>query len=117
MSEKELWNIIEKSKWSSDHDYNRISYEWKLILNKHEFEELSMFIDSKHADLYSRFSEDWLGEDGNGGFDCGDDGYMDLIAEVVGRGKDFYENITADKLRTMAKEDDYHECFLYCIQD
>jgi hypothetical protein len=115
MNEDKFWDIIEEANWSSDHSYNRISHEWHEKFNKWELEELEMFIDTKHADIYSRFKSAWLGDDGNGGFDCGDDGFMDLMSEVVGRGKEFYYNITADKLREMAATGDYFESFSYCL--
>ncbi len=112
-TEQELWDMVEKANWSSDHDYNRIQKEWKN-LDKDTKRGLEKFVDNKISYLAKQYGKDWLG---NPGIDVSDDGWMDLTAEVVGRGKSFYESITVEKLQRMAIERDYEECFSYCLQD
>jgi hypothetical protein len=113
-TEKELWTIIEQANWKSDHNYKRISEEWSK-LDEDTFNQLEEFIGEKMEALYNNYEDAWLNNDGNGGFDVSDDSWMDLRADVVGRGETFYNNITADILRKMAWMDDYEECFSYCL--
>tara|TARA_R110000868_G_scaffold395940_1_gene667952 strand:+ start:249 stop:620 length:372 start_codon:yes stop_codon:yes gene_type:complete len=109
LGEKSLWELVENLNWSLDHDFRRIESELMLmdldISNQiHEFTEL------KRNEIYSQYEEDWLGDPGIG---VSDDGWSDLTAEVVGRGKNFYENISVKKLQQMVSSDNYHENFMY----
>jgi hypothetical protein len=113
-TENELWEIIEKANWKSDHHYKRIVKEWSN-LDEDTFVQLARFINAKASILMNDYEEAWLDRDGNGGISVSDDGWMDLTADVVGRGEQFYNDVTADKLRKMADENDYEECFLYCL--
>jgi hypothetical protein len=113
-TEKELWTIIEQANWKSDHSYYRIEAEWSK-LDKNTYKQLVEFISEKANELKQKYEDAWLGNDGSEGIDVSDDGWMDLTAEVVGRGEEFFNSITADKLRRMADEHDYKECFLYCL--
>ena len=113
MTEKELWKLVEDCNWSLDHDYDRIRVELSKLPSD-VVELFDEFINDKHNILYERFEKDWLG---NPGIDCSDDGFMDLRAEVVGRGEKFYNSITTDKLREMCANRDYYECFLYVLHD
>jgi hypothetical protein len=74
---------------------------------------LEDFVNNKVIELGKRFHNDWLGDPG---IDVSDDSWGDLRNEVVGRGKEFYENITVRKLQDMANVMDYHESFSYCFQ-
>ena len=108
-TESELWEIIEKANWKSDHDYNRIVKEWSH-LDEDTFVQLARFINAKASILMHDYEEAWLYD-----ISVSDDGWMDLTADVVGRGEQFYNDVTADKLGKMADENDYEECFLYCL--
>lgn len=108
----EMWKLIEDAKWTSDHNYERINEEWKK-LPENVRTELDEFVHKKISDLAEKFHNDWLGDPG---IDVSDDRWDDLKAEVVGRGKKFYDAITVKKLRKMAKENDYEESFAYCTQ-
>jgi hypothetical protein len=108
---KQLWELIESFEWVKDHDYERIGEICKN-LPKDDFKNLEDFICKKINLLHKKFDKDWLG---NPGIDCGDDSWGDLLAEVVGRGENFYKSITSDKLRDMVNNDDYEECFTYCL--
>jgi len=112
-TEQELWEMVEKANWNSDHDYKRIQKEWKN-LDADTKGELEAFVHNKISSLNKQYEKDWLG---NPGISVSDDGWMDLRAEVVGRGKSFYESITVEKLQRMAIERDYQECFSYCLHD
>ena len=112
LTEKELWRLIEDATWKVDHDYDRIGNEWSE-LDEDIFNQLEEFARQKQAELANKFEAAWLGNDGGGGFDCSDDGWSDLTADVVGRGEEFYNSVTANMLREMADVDDYEENFMY----
>jgi len=109
LSEDILWKLIEKLNWSLDHDYKRIGDELKL-LGSDISNDLVEFAYEKQGEIASQYQEDWLGEPG---IEVSDDGWSDLTAEVVGRGKEFYENITVEKLQVMANTSNYYENFMY----
>lgn len=110
-TESEMWGLIESARWNSDHDYNRIQNLFKN-LDKKEFKELENFFIKKVDLLHQKFDKAWLSIPG---IDVSDDGWSDLTAEVVGRGEDFYNSITAEKLQKIAIENDYEESFSYCF--
>lgn len=109
LSEKELWQLIENLNWSLDHDYRRIGDELNL-LGSDISNQIKEFAYKKYRLIDSQYREDWLGEPG---IEVSDDGWSDLTAEVVGRGKEFYENITVEKLQVMANTSNYYENFNY----
>ncbi len=113
--EQKCWKMIEDAKWTFDHDYERISFDWSE-LPKNEFKILKTFIEAKAASLFEKYEAAWLGQDGGPGINASDDSWSDLIFEVVGRGERFYNSVTTDQLREMAKNDDYEESFHYCLQ-
>ncbi len=71
------------------------------------------FVNEKVNQLRIKYNTDWLGDPG---IDVSDDGWDDLTSEVVGRGKEFYTNITVEKLQQMANDMDYRENFRYSFQ-
>ena len=110
--EDKYWQQVEELEWSKDGDYKRIE---EYIKNNYSFNsarQLDDFVRSKVNELGKRFHNDWLGDPGIG---VSDDGWSDLRNEVVGRGKEFYENITVAKLQEMANNNDYNESFSYCF--
>ena len=111
--ENEYWQQIEKLEWAKDANYDRIEQYLKDNLTVSEAIQLSDFVENKTNQLRIRFHDDWLGDPG---IDVSDDGWSDLVNEVVGRGKKFYENITLKKLQEMANVMDYHENFSYGFQ-
>ncbi len=111
LTEEQLWHLIEGAEWTKDHDYNRIQEEYKR-LSDNEHAQLDEFVDQKCKELHDKYKKDWLG---NPGIAVSDDGWSDLRAEVVGRGKEFYNSITVEKLQEMANTNDYHENFQYSL--
>lgn len=106
---KELWALIESSQWTKDHDYERIAEMYNQLPGT-ELVELEQFTDDRVKELYDRYKNDWLGSPG---INASDDSWHDLLCEVVGRGEEFYNDISVEKLRRMADENDYQENFLY----
>jgi len=111
--EQNYWKQIEELEWAKDHDYKRIEQLIKNNFNIDEAIRLDHFVNNKVAELGTRFHDDWLGDPG---IEVSDDSWSDLRNEVVGRGKEFYENITVGKLQEMANTNDYDESFSYCFQ-
>jgi hypothetical protein len=114
-NEQKNWKLIETTNWKSDHSFKRIETELSSLDNI-TFEELEEFVHEKASLLFEKYEDAWLGRDGGSGFDVSDDSWSDLVYDVVGRGEEFYNSITADKLREMADNDDYQESFSYCFQ-
>ena len=112
--EQECWKLIEDANWKSDHSYKRISSEWST-LPRDTFRMLEKFVDRKAGEMYVKYEKAWLGRDGGPGIDASDDGFNDLIHDVIGRGEQFYNSVTVDKLREMATNRDYEESFAYCL--
>lgn len=115
--EDKYWQQIKELEWHtdsfiSDGDYKRIEQQLKDNFTPSEAKQLDDFVRNKVNELGKRFHNDWLGDPG---IDAGDDSWGDLRNEVVGRGKEFYENITVAKLQEMADNNDYNESFSYCF--
>lgn len=108
----QLWQKIESLNWVSDHDYERIQQDIKNTMLPDEAKELEDFARKMARRLYKKHMKDWIA-----GIPLGDDSWGDLVAEVVGRGKAFYESITVEKLTQMAKNQDFEENFMYSFQD
>ena len=111
--EDQYWKQIKELKWEEDHDYKRIEQYLKDNLTVSQAVQLDNFVGEKVNQLYSKYEKDWLGEPG---IAVGDDSWGDLLNEVVGRGKEFYENIDVECLQDMADHDDYEENFSYSFQ-
>jgi hypothetical protein len=109
LGEKSLWELVENLNWSLDHDFRRIESEL-MLMDLDISNQIYEFAELKRNEIYSQYEEDWLGDPGIG---VSDDGWSDLTAEVVGRGKNFYENISVKKLQQMVSSDNYHENFMY----
>ena len=112
-TKKELWGLIEKADWKSDHNYKRIKTLFTKELSHEDFIQLKEFVSTKRNELAKKFEQDWLADPG---IEVSDDGWWDLTAEVVGRGEKFYKGITVKKLQKMARTMDYHENFEYSFQ-
>jgi hypothetical protein len=112
-SDNIMWMLVESLRWTRDNDFKRIQKELKSKLSKNEIRDLENFCREKHEALYDKYESDWLA---NPGIEVSDDGWNDLRAEIVGRGKKFYNNITVEKMQEMALYRDYEENFLYSFQ-
>ena len=110
--EDKYWQQIEELEWSQDGDYRRIKQQLIDNFTPSEAKQLDDFVRNKVNELGKRFNNDWLGDPG---IAVSDDSWSDLRNEVVGRGKEFYENITVAKLQEMADNNDYNESFSYCF--
>lgn len=101
-----FWKIVENLKW--DGDYKRCAKELKQSYSKEDIAKVESTVNNLMSDLDTRF--------GHYAVPCGDDGWSDIRAEVIGRGKESFDNITIEKLYLMANDGDYHESFIYIFQ-
>ena len=111
--EDNYWKQVEDLNWGKEHSVLRIEKKLKNIHTLSECIQLDDFVSNKVRQLKRKFHTDWLDDPGIG---VSDDGWDDLTNEVVGRGKEFYENITVKKLQEMANNSDYYENFSYSFQ-
>lgn len=110
MTEQEMWKWIEQAQWSKDHNLKRVQQFLKNNLDFQQLQQLGQFVHDKVNVLYETF-------EAYDDLPIGDDSYSDLLAEVVSRGKQFYENINIKKLKNMIENNDYAENFEYVFQD
>ena len=106
---EDFWNFVEIADWKLDHDYDRIQSLLDDVYprQKDTFDNIYRSI---YSELYVRFEDNWLKSPG---ISASDDSWSDLLADVIGRGKDFYDNINVETLTTMADNTDYMESFSY----
>ena len=114
--EEQYWRWIEElewytGQWIANGDYKRVEQYLKDNFSKSEAHELDKFRAKKVNRLSQLFNSYWLDDV----IPVGEDSWSDLRNEVVGRGKEFYENITVEKLKEMAYNSDYNESFSYCF--
>ena len=105
-----LWKVVE------DMNFNERGFEGAgqyLInesgLNFGEMKEMEIFVNNKVNELYDKLGEvgDYLGSD---------DGFDDLLWQVVANGEEFYNNITVEKVKEMVDNEEYTENFGYAFQ-
>ena len=109
------WQIIESLEWGKDGDYKRTQNEFRRMkISGLEKSIIADFVREKVRELNVDFKQHWLANDFGW---VSDDSWWDLRAEVVGRGKEFYENISVYKLGEMAANLDYRENFQYTFSD
>jgi hypothetical protein len=102
-----FWIQIATFNWTSDPNWKRVCLEFSLMHSKART-RLAAFVEELYKELDHKFRK----SQGIGS----DDGWSDLRAEVIARGRAFYESITLKKLQKMAKELDYTESFKYAFQ-
>lgn len=109
LTESNCWDFIDLAKWYEDPNYYRIQMEYLKILSEQEMKILSNFVKSRIEDLSKKYDKVVLE------MPISEDDWFILKAEIIGRGKNFYETMTLEKLKKMIEENDYHENFLYSL--
>ncbi len=100
---EEFWGIVANLKW--DGNYIRCSRELNVNYSEVEILRFEKNVSILMNDLDTRFGEYAI--------PCGDDGWSDIRAEIIARGKKFYDTIGIKKIYLMANNTDYNESFLY----
>lgn len=75
-------------------------------LSQRDMNELEKFFRSKKSELYDKL----FGVEG-----VGDDGFDDLLSQIVANGEDFYNNITIERAQKMIDNDEFTESFSYAF--
>ena len=115
IDETTFWSLVEAANWKSDHNYDRI----KIGLIR----QLTPSAIDQFQDLFQKFNNklakavDNYCDQNNKTTGCSDDPYSDLIAHVVGLGKEEYEQSlkNPELVVARAKKGDYKESFSYSI--
>jgi len=109
VSDEKFWDFVRRCDWPRDHDYERIKMKMLRSLTKQEVEsyrdtkaEFTNKLDTKIGDVVSG---------------VGDDGYSDLLAHIVGSGKELYDAVMDDPsiAQKIVDNYDYHESFSYAF--
>lgn len=106
-NDQDFWDAIKLLNWQ-DADIKRIQKQISKFRPNFR-KNLKNFVQVKTNKLIDKYiSEESL--------NIGDSSLFSLCAEVVSRGKDFYENINLKKLQKMIAKNDFYESFLYCFE-
>jgi hypothetical protein len=109
MKESTLWRVIEAM------NFNERGYKGagqylttEAGLTLEGMEEVEQFANSKVDELYGKLME-------AGSYLGSDDGFSDLLWQIVANGEEFYNNITVDKAKEMIDNEEYTESFGYAF--
>ena len=125
----EFWKMVKFANWnkfikdSKKEDFNYIDTFEKVkfkIFSKYSYEEVHNFFTDCHTlyyQLYDYFKDIWLDKKYSD-FMPSDDGYVDFISSIIGKGKEFTKKCIDDEkvFIKMAKNEDYAENFVYFLQ-
>ena len=112
--EEKCWNYISKINWKKNaKELLKTNDLFNKIVPESFRKTLERFVRIKHEELAVKYRDNWLETPG---FNVSDDSWSDLRAEIIGRGKDFFNSITVDKIEEMANNSDYKESFIYIFQ-
>lgn len=112
--DKFFWKVVDLVDYKSDNDYDRIR-EMFLNLNgfcgvsAEVFKALKKDLTSKMKALDKRWGDNII--------EVGDDSWSDLRADIISRGRDFYNKAMTDfdMVQRMANEMDFVESFSYAF--
>ena len=104
---EKFWETVKNARWTSDHNYDRIKYQWMRKLTPSQAEGLRRRFDEVKAKLDRKITNVTSG--------VGDDGYSDLLSHIIGMGKEAYDEVMADPslAQGIIDRDEYVESFLY----
>lgn len=115
LSDDEFWSIIELMDWNSDLDHERIARELKGGVYGARGRALA--ISKKFTKLKSALYEEidkqieYKGLDYNEIIDLGDDGFDDLLSQIIGSGRKMYNKAFKDPV--FAGKQPTNESFAY----
>jgi len=105
--DKEFWDVITLMNFNErgHKEAGRLLVE-DLGLKFTEIKQVEEFARKKANDLYDKlFNVQGVG----------DDGYSDLLWQIVANGEEFYNNITLEKAQSMIDNNEYTESFAYAF--
>jgi len=106
---EKFWETVKKAKWTSDHNYDRIKYQWMRELTPSQIEGLRRKFDKFRARLDNKITSVVHG--------VGDDSFSDVLAHIIGMGKEAYDAVMKDPSLAQQLIDDnkYRESFSYAF--
>ena len=115
LTKNQIWKIIDKINLykTSDDEYKIVHDRLHTKYSQKQIRQIIDFILDRHIELEVKFRHvelPWI---------IGDDSFSGLLFEIIGRGKKFYHSITSEKLKKMAEDEDFQECFfsIFCTYD
>lgn len=105
----EFWDEVAKIGWSKKADIKAIEKKLLKSWAPEKAERMREVFDEMHGQLYEVLDQKVEG--------VGDDGFNDLLAHIVGMGKEEFERNLADPTlaQKRADADDYEESFAYVL--
>jgi hypothetical protein len=108
MTDDEMWTIIESVDWSRDRSVIRCRRFVNANYGIDIMDKLYTFILKLESQFYRKFS------DASNLLEIGDDSFGDLMSDIIGHGKAFFESIDSmDKVLDFFKEKGAEESFKY----
>lgn len=105
-----LWKVIEDMNFNERGHKGAGQYlTTESGLTLEEMKNVEIFANSKVSELYDTLAE-------AGRYLGSDDGFDDLLWQIVANGEEFYNNITVEKAKEMIDNEDYTESFGYAFQ-
>jgi len=110
-SDAEFWKTVKNARWTSDHNYDRIKYQWMRTLTQPQSEGLRRKFDKIRARLNNKIT--------NIVYHVSDDGFSDLVAHIIGMGKDTYDAVMQNPrlAQNIIDANEYVENFGYSFPD
>lgn len=110
MEESKLWQVIEDMNFNERGHRGAGQYlTTEAGLTLEDMKKVEVFANNKVAELY----ECELSEVGS--YIGSDDGFSDLLWQIVANGEKFYNNITVEKAKEMVDNEEYTESFGYAF--
>jgi len=109
VSDEKFWDFVRRCDWPRDHDYERIKMKMLRTLTKQEVESYNNAYGEFRGKLSTKLTDVVSG--------VGDDSYSDLLAHIVGSGKELYDAVMDDPsiAQKIIDNYDYHESFSYAF--
>lgn len=117
----EFWNLVKDISWKkgSNTDYRkiRIDLTFRYKNNREFIFRMKSTLMDYHLELTDFLTEYYFMSNENVLFGIGRDSGSDLINEIIGRGRSFYNKVLKDPMiaARMYKDGDYKESFRYCF--
>lgn len=107
VSDEKFWDFVRRCDWLKDYDFERIKMKMLRTLTKQEVES--------YRDVFGEFRNKLSVKLDNVVSGVSDDSYSDLLAHVVGSGKELYDAVMDDPsiAQKIIDNYDYRENFSY----
>ncbi len=110
-TDAKFWEIVKNARWTSDHNYERIKYQWMRELSPPQAEGLRRKFNKFQSRLDNKLTDIVHG--------VGDDSFSDVVAHIIGMGKQAYGAAMKDPslAQRLIDANEYVENFGYAFPD